>query len=519
MSLIKKGLFIGNFRDAQDIHFLQRNGITHVLCSAAELFPVFPSKFVYKHIPANDIPSYNLGRHFDVAADFILEAIQSGGNILVHCAAGISRSVSFVLAYLIKHEGMKLANGHSFVKSKRFIINPNPGFMKQLREFEGLIERRLNQPQQAQTGQPGQQMQGDKGNINRMTATGSQFRLSPTKPGIFNTFSESPGKIVAELSPEYVQRTLPNSGDKRQLYHPVSVSPSPVTQNRGKQWGDRDQDQSLVPNFGQTSKLPAGGLLPISPALTSGGQLPQMPNPGIGQPRPDSQKIAMVGAKPQSLQVGQAGLSTQPAPAGQTPDNPRKSQTKLQEYMIKQQREQRENQPSYYKPAGQPSSQPAQDQPVQPAGRPLQRPPLKYNNNQDQYAGAAGGNRSKSTNQNNELFNRYMKLSVAGPTSQISKGIVSNIQEPRIAVFNQRTGAPQSQYLAGRQSAQVNQLRPNSTIGVVNVAKGVGSSNQNPSFVVQYTGNGNRNQPGGNYPSMTGYQNIKGSTSRTPFYY
>lgn len=136
MSYIKKGLYIGNFRDAQDINFLQRNGITHVLCSAAELYPVYPGRFEYKHVRANDIPSFQLSRHFDQGADFIHDGVKNGGNVFVHCAAGISRSVSLALAYLVKHEDMKLAEAFNLIKAKRFIANPNPGFMKQLRDFE-----------------------------------------------------------------------------------------------------------------------------------------------------------------------------------------------------------------------------------------------------------------------------------------------------------------------------------------------------------------------------------------------
>ena len=56
MSHIHKGLYIGNWWDAQNLNFLQKNGITHVLCAAAELHPVYPSHFRYKHVKGNDVP-------------------------------------------------------------------------------------------------------------------------------------------------------------------------------------------------------------------------------------------------------------------------------------------------------------------------------------------------------------------------------------------------------------------------------------------------------------------------------
>ena len=144
MSLIRKGLLIGNYRDAEDLKFLQTYGITHILCSARELQPVFPRKFIYKHIPADDVPSYNLMRYFDTGADFIHSAIESGGTVFVHCAAGISRSVSLCLAYFIKYEEMRLGNAFNLVKSRRHIVNPNNGFMKQLREYESRMEAQRN---------------------------------------------------------------------------------------------------------------------------------------------------------------------------------------------------------------------------------------------------------------------------------------------------------------------------------------------------------------------------------------
>lgn len=140
MSLIKKGLLVGNERDSRDLKSLKRNGVTHILCAAQELGPAHPGKFVYRHVMADDVPNYNISRYFDHAADFIHDALTNGGTVLVHCAAGISRSVSLTMAYLLKHEGHKFASALSMIKSRRAIANPNPGFMKQLKDYEKRLE-------------------------------------------------------------------------------------------------------------------------------------------------------------------------------------------------------------------------------------------------------------------------------------------------------------------------------------------------------------------------------------------
>lgn len=56
----------------------------------------------------------------------------TGKNVFVHCAAGISRSSSFVIGFIMKKYGMTFGEGFSYVKEKRNFINPNSGFRDQL---------------------------------------------------------------------------------------------------------------------------------------------------------------------------------------------------------------------------------------------------------------------------------------------------------------------------------------------------------------------------------------------------
>ncbi len=44
-------------------------------------------------------------------------------KVLAHCIAGVSRSVSMVLAYFIKHHGMDYEEAYRLVKSKRKIVS------------------------------------------------------------------------------------------------------------------------------------------------------------------------------------------------------------------------------------------------------------------------------------------------------------------------------------------------------------------------------------------------------------
>ena len=65
---------------------------------------------------------------------------KNGGKVLVHCHAGISRSATVCIAYImwLKHWTMECA--YQFLKSKRSLIAPNLNFMRQLVEFENELE-------------------------------------------------------------------------------------------------------------------------------------------------------------------------------------------------------------------------------------------------------------------------------------------------------------------------------------------------------------------------------------------
>ncbi|XP_054031333.1 dual specificity protein phosphatase 26 isoform X1 [Dryobates pubescens] len=84
----------------------------------------------YLGIEAHDSPSFDMSPYFYPAADFIHQALNEG-RILVHCAVGVSRSATLVLAYLMIRHHMPLVEAIKTVKDHRGII-PNRGFLRQL---------------------------------------------------------------------------------------------------------------------------------------------------------------------------------------------------------------------------------------------------------------------------------------------------------------------------------------------------------------------------------------------------
>jgi len=132
---IMPNLYLGNITAASNIHFLNKRNITHILTVARNLKPRFPNSGIeYKIISVWDDDTENLLIHFDETYTFIDKAAKSGA-ILVHCAAGVSRSATVVIAYLMKQNQWTVEKAKDFVYSKRSCIHPNEGFVKQLQTY------------------------------------------------------------------------------------------------------------------------------------------------------------------------------------------------------------------------------------------------------------------------------------------------------------------------------------------------------------------------------------------------
>lgn len=136
ISKINDNIYISDLPTAFNKDKIKEEGITHILSTIIGLDPLYPEDFIYKTIPIRDIESQDLSEYFDECVNFMDDAIKNGGKVLVHCSYGVSRSVSMVIAYLIKKDGMSYNEAYQFLKSKRGQIEPNKGFKKQLLVYE-----------------------------------------------------------------------------------------------------------------------------------------------------------------------------------------------------------------------------------------------------------------------------------------------------------------------------------------------------------------------------------------------
>ncbi|XP_064858184.1 dual specificity protein phosphatase 7-like [Oncorhynchus nerka] len=139
-------LYLGCAKDSTNLDILGKYNIKYILNVTPNLPNMFEhdGDFKYKQIPISDHWSQNLSQFFPEAISFIDEARSKKCGILVHCLAGISRSVTVTVAYLMQKLNLSLNDAYDFVKRKKSNISPNFNFMGQLLDFERTLG--LNSP-------------------------------------------------------------------------------------------------------------------------------------------------------------------------------------------------------------------------------------------------------------------------------------------------------------------------------------------------------------------------------------
>jgi protein-tyrosine phosphatase len=129
-------LYLGDVLFARNKAAIKMKNIKCVLTVASYLNIVYDDPLViHKTYELDDVDSSDISQFFDDSYTEIKEGLKNG-SVLVHCAAGISRSPSIVIAFLMRENKWTFKKAHDYVKGKRRIINPNSGFIKQLKTFE-----------------------------------------------------------------------------------------------------------------------------------------------------------------------------------------------------------------------------------------------------------------------------------------------------------------------------------------------------------------------------------------------
>ena len=105
-----------------------------------------PNSFEYCKLQLFDAKTEDLSCLFYEIIAFIDAAHEAGGKCFVHCHQGVSRSCTFVIAYLICHLKLSYDEAFAKVQEARPICNPNTGFICQLLDFDRRLKEPMKQP-------------------------------------------------------------------------------------------------------------------------------------------------------------------------------------------------------------------------------------------------------------------------------------------------------------------------------------------------------------------------------------
>lgn len=139
---IIKNLWVGGICSPSNAKNMKSHNIKMIVSAHVGASPLYPYQFEYRLIELLDIPSEDIINKFEkILPDIYDVIVKQNKSVLVHCIAGASRSATIVAAYLIKYHDMTVDTALQHMKNLREEINPNKGYIKQLRIYEKYLKQ------------------------------------------------------------------------------------------------------------------------------------------------------------------------------------------------------------------------------------------------------------------------------------------------------------------------------------------------------------------------------------------
>ena len=128
-------IYLSSKSFAMDVVLLEKYGIKNVI-SVLERHPEYPNidGVTFHYIYVEDFENFNMKTVFESTFKKI-EASLAHGPVLIHCMAGVSRSSSVAIYYMMKKGYAKsYEEALSYLRNTRPQVQPNSGFERQLKE-------------------------------------------------------------------------------------------------------------------------------------------------------------------------------------------------------------------------------------------------------------------------------------------------------------------------------------------------------------------------------------------------
>jgi dual specificity phosphatase 12 len=135
-SCIIDNLWLGAISSSCNREKLHEHNIDTIVSAILGATAPYPFDFDYERASLADTETENIIANFYRLLPIIHSKLLQQKGVLVHCKLGKSRSCSIVAAYLIFYKQMTTDEALEFIRNKRSQIDPNPGYIRQLRQFE-----------------------------------------------------------------------------------------------------------------------------------------------------------------------------------------------------------------------------------------------------------------------------------------------------------------------------------------------------------------------------------------------
>ena len=149
-----EGLWIGNALNAANHSFLQREGITGIINVTPEVPNFYENDISYCNIVVRDDLDDDMEvRMYEQTAEFIESEIRKGGQVLVHCFVGRSRSVAICCYYMMTRLRFNFQSSYRHISNLRPHSKMNQNFAQKLLTLE-VGEEEEKEEEQAASSTP-----------------------------------------------------------------------------------------------------------------------------------------------------------------------------------------------------------------------------------------------------------------------------------------------------------------------------------------------------------------------------
>lgn len=124
-------IFLGSYQASKSWKALRDANVTGIVNITTHVPNSFPNHFEYYNLRLPDWPDAPLWQYLDEVTAFLHRHLAvNGGNVLVHCCRGTSRSVAVVWAYLLRYHRATATDRALIVLDK-----VNPGLLAQVQQW------------------------------------------------------------------------------------------------------------------------------------------------------------------------------------------------------------------------------------------------------------------------------------------------------------------------------------------------------------------------------------------------